>query len=196
MKNAPRTWLAVLVLVVFAILAVRQLTDTWTHNVPLSVDLTSLYIPPPLSVGNGELLDRATLSQLSIEIQDESGVTQLSFATSFRNGLRGSLAFHCTASSGDCVVAGTATFILPSGEPYEAPVQGTFHVEEKNRFHLSSGSEEVDGRPNLDHHRTMESTRKSSTVAVFSGGPTDEHPISIETGKAASRAIQALGHTH
>ena len=41
----------------------------------------------------------------------------------------------------------------------------------------------------------MESTRKSSTVAVFSGGPTDEHPISIETGKAASRAIQALGHT-
>ena len=28
-------------------LAVRQLTDTWTHNVPLSVDLTSLYIPPP-----------------------------------------------------------------------------------------------------------------------------------------------------
>ena len=130
MKNAPRTWLAVLVLVVFAILAVRQLTDTWTHNVPLSVDLTSLYIPPPLSLGNGELLDRATLSQLSIEIQDESGVTQLSFATSFRNG---ATPVHSLSTvplpSGDCVVAGTSTFILPSGEPYEAPVQGTFHVE-------------------------------------------------------------------
>ena len=35
----------------------------------------------------------------------------------------------------------------------------------------------------------------TTPIAVFSGGPTDEHPISIETGKAAYRAIESLGYS-
>ena len=113
-------------------------------------------------------------------------MTQLVRNQFSQRGSTGSLAFHCTASlrrvslrerlPSSCRVANRMRLLS----------EGPSTWREKNRFHLSSGSEEVDGRPNLDHHRTMESTRKSSTVAVFSGGPTDEHPISIETGKALS----------
>ena len=140
MKNAPKTWLAVAVLVLFAILAVRQLTQGWTHSVPLSVDFTSLYVPPPLSLESGEVLDRSRLTSLTFEIRDEAGVTHLSFATRFG---KGAPPVHSLSTvplpSGNCVVSGTATFLLPTGESYDSDVQGTFQVDGEAPVSFSLG---------------------------------------------------------